>query len=129
MLHGMMFVINRPLTQDEKVKLLFQRIATLRKQWKDLEQWDEHTPDGNDDDRFEAAEQSPTTHCPDGTPASTVADSQVSSPSGGSVPGSAEMAVQRQLEMLDVPHASFNEDQRHLLFSLLSEIESYNVKE
>ena len=79
MLHGMMFVINRPLTQDEKVKLLFQRIATLRKQWKDLEQWDEHTPDGNDDDRFEAAEQSPRNQCPDGTPASTVADSQVSS--------------------------------------------------
>ena len=126
-----MFVINRSLTQDEKVKLLFQRIATLRQQWKELEQWDEHTPDGNDDDdddRFEAVE-SPTTNCPDGTPAPTVADSPAPSPADGFVPGSAEMAVQKQLEMLQMPHASFNEDQRHLLFSLLSEIERYNTKE
>ena len=114
--------MNKPLTQDEKVKLLFERIATLRQQWKDLEQWDEQTPAGNDDDRFEAAEPSPA-------PTATVVDSPAPSSSAGSVPGSAEMAVQKQLEMLDVPHASFNEDQRHLLFSLLSEIESYNAKE
>lgn len=106
------------LFQDPKVKVLFQRIATLRQQWKDHGLWgDGPSPSGNDDDSFEPAETLPKAS--DGTKRPD--EKQASSPA--IVPGSAEKAVQHQLDMLNVPHASFSEDQRHLLFSLLSEIE------
>lgn len=105
-----------PLTQDEKVKLLFDRIAKLRQQWKELGEWDPENPHGNDDDQFEAA--------PEPTPPSGDASGPVT-PAVTPAQGFAQEALQRQLDQLDVPHASLSEDQRHHLFGLLAEIESF----
>ena len=105
-----------PLTQDGKVKLLFEQIAKLRQEWKELGEWDPENPDGNDDAQFEAATKP--------TPPSGDASGPVT-PAVAPVQGFAQEALQRQLDQLSVPHASFSEDQRHHLFALLAEIESF----